>query len=271
MNRGQKLSFFGRRVAMPEVAPEAVRTVLSAWAWSMLGAVCLGGFGVQLPLALATYPFDRERRKAGRLARDLGVIFSSLNPMWDFRVHGPVPTYRPGRTVVVSNHVSNSDVFLISHLPWEMKYLGKSSLFKVPVIGWIMWVAGDVPVVRGTKDSIRKAMDVCRRHLEQGMPVAFFPEGTRSATGELLPFKDGAFRLAIEAGADVLPIAVAGTRDALPKHSWRFGFARGLVTVGNPISTAAMTMDDLERLKTEARTQIEAMVAELQRAGREAG
>ena len=269
MSRGHKLSFFGRRVAVPAAAPEAVRTVLSAWAWSMLGAVCVGGFGVQLPLAALTYPFDRERRRAGRLVRDIGVLFAALNPMWDFRVHGELPSYRPGRTVVVSNHVSNSDVFLISHLPWEMKYLGKSSLFKIPIIGWLMWVAGDVPVERGTKDSIRKAMDICRHHLEQGMPVAFFPEGTRSATGDLLPFKDGAFRLAIEAAAEVLPVAVAGTRDALPKHSWRFGFARGLVTMGKPISTAGMTLDDIERLKNETRAQIESMVAELEEAGRD--
>ena len=86
-----------------------------------------------------------------------------------------------------------------------------------------------------------------------------FPEGTRSKTEDLLPFKDGAFRLAIEQGADVLPIAVSGTRRALPKHSWRFATSRGLVTVGTPISTKGMTLADVERLKEQARAQILAL------------
>ncbi len=95
------------------------------------------------------------------------------------------------------------------------------------------------------------------------MPVMIFPEGTRSRTGELLPFKDGAFRLAIQNGADVLPVAVAGTRTALPKHSWRFGFSKGLVKVGKPISTTNMKRQDLEPLKQAAREQIEQMCKEI--------
>ena len=238
--------------------------MLSAWTWSLIVGTVLGGFGVQLPLALATLG-DKSRRLPGRFLRDLGVVISKVNPMWDFRIHGDLPDYVPGKTVVVSNHVSNSDAFLIAHLPWEMKWLGKSSLFKIPVFGWLMRFAGDVPVTRGEKDSIKNAMALCRDHLERGMPVMIFPEGTRSKEGELLPFKDGAFRLAIEAQADVLPIAVAGTKTALPKHSWRFGFAKGLVMVGEPISTEGLTLDDLERVKGDARAQIETMMAELAR------
>jgi 1-acyl-sn-glycerol-3-phosphate acyltransferase len=165
--------------------------------------------------------------------------------------------------VVVSNHESNADPFLISHLPWEMKWLGKASLFKIPVVGWMMWMAGDIPVHRGDRDSATGAMARCKEWLAKGMPVMIFPEGTRSKTDELLPFKDGAFRLAIEAQADVLPLAVSGTRRALPKHSWRFATSRGLVTVGTPISTKGMTLADVERLKDLARTQILALRAGL--------
>lgn len=240
---------------------------MSVWAWSMITGTVLGGFGVQLPLALATFK-DKSRRVPGRFLRDLGVVVSQLNPMWDFHIHGELPDYVPGKTVVVSNHVSNSDVFLISHLPWEMKWLGKSELFRIPIFGWLMHFAGDVPVTRGARDSVKQAMNLCREHLERGMPVMIFPEGTRSKEAELLPFKDGAFRLAIETGADVLPIAVAGTKTALPKHSWRFGFSRGLVMVGTPIVTEGLSLDDVERVKTEARAQIEAMVAELAEASK---
>ena len=136
--------------------------------------------------------------------------------------------------MVVSNHESNADPFLVSFLPWEMKWLGKASAFRIPVVGWMMWMAGDIPVrARGQRLGEGGDGAPAAGWLARGMPVMLFPEGTRSKDGQLLPFKDGAFRLAIETGADLLPLAVAGTRDALPKHSWRFGRAEGRVTVGD--------------------------------------
>jgi 1-acyl-sn-glycerol-3-phosphate acyltransferase len=258
----QELRILDFRLPLPAKGAEPIQAIVSAWTWLLVGATVFAGVGVQGVLAVIDHD-DPTRRRPGRILRDMGVFVAKLNPLWDFRVHGELPDYVPGKTVIVANHVSNSDPFLIAHLPWEMKWLGKAELFKVPVFGWALRLAGDVPVARGTGDSIRQAMDHCKAHLARGMPVMIFPEGTRSKSAELLPFKNGAFRLAIEAGADVLPIAVAGTRDALPKHSWRFGFARGRVAVGTPISTAGMTLDDLPRLKEEARAQIERLVQEI--------
>lgn len=240
-----------------------MNALLSIWTWLEIALMSLVGFCIQLVLAVFTWPFDRRRVITGRCLRLVAVVSSKLTPYWRFGVHGPLPRPRPSRTVVVSNHESNADPFLISHLPWEMKWLGKASLFKIPVVGWSMWLAGDIPVTRGDQESAKGAMTRCARWLEKGMPVMIFPEGTRSKTEELLPFKDGAFRLAIELGADVLPLAVSGTRRALPKHSWRFARARGLVTVGTPISTQGMTQSDVERLKAMAREQILALRASL--------
>lgn len=240
-----------------------MNALLSIWTWFEIGLVSLLGFFVQLPLAIVTWPFDRRKVVAGRCFRLIGVTAAKLTPFWHFRVHGEVPRKLPRRTVVVSNHESNADPFIISMLPWEMKWLGKASLFKIPAVGWSMWLAGDIPVTRGDQGSAKGAMAQCARWLDKGMPVMIFPEGTRSKTDELLPFKDGAFRLAIETGSDLLPLAVSGTRQALPKHSWRFAHAKGLVTVGTPISTKGMTLADVERLKVMAREQILAMRATL--------
>ncbi|MHB8875467.1 MAG: lysophospholipid acyltransferase family protein [Myxococcaceae bacterium] len=233
-----------------------MNALLSFWTWFEIALVAVVGFLVQVPVALLTLPFDRRRAVAGRVFRLIGVIAAKLTPYWRFGVYGEVPRRSPGRTVVVGNHESQADPFLISHLPWEMKWLSKASMFRMPIVGWSMWLAGDIPLQRGTAESTREAMARCARWLEKDMPVMIFPEGTRSMTEELLPFKDGAFRLAIETGAQVLPIAVRGTHKALPKRSWRFGFSKALVTVGTPISTAGMTLDDLERLKAQAREQI---------------
>jgi 1-acyl-sn-glycerol-3-phosphate acyltransferase len=239
-----------------------MNALLSLYAWLETGVVTLTGFCLQVPLAILTWPFDRRRVVTGRTLRLTGVTAARLNPFWKFGVHG-TPVRPAPRTVVVSNHESNADPFLISSLPWEMKWLSKASIFKIPVMGWSMWLAGDIPVHRGEKDSAQEAMAACARWLDKGMPVMIFPEGTRSKTEELLPFKDGAFRLAIEMGADVLPIAVSGTRRALPKHSWRFATSRALVTVGTPISTQGMTLADVERLKELALAQILALRASL--------
>ena len=239
-----------------------MNALLSIYTWFEIGLVALLGFFVQLILAVITWPFDRRKVVTGRTFRLIGVTAARLTPFWKFGIHGPVKKPHP-RTVVVCNHESTADPFLISMLPWEMKWLGKASLFKIPAVGWSMWLAGDIPVRRGEQDSARSAMAICGRWLDRGMPIMIFPEGTRSKTDELLPFKDGAFRLAIEKGADILPIAVSGTSRALPKHSWRFATSRALVTMGTPISTQGMTLDDLERLKQMAREQILALRASL--------
>jgi 1-acyl-sn-glycerol-3-phosphate acyltransferase len=98
------------------------------------------------------------------------------------------------------------------------KWVSKAELFRVPVVGWNMVLNDYVRVRRGDRESIRAMMEHCRRHLARGSPVLIFPEGTRTATGALQPFKDGAFRLAHETGVPLIPIAVRGTFDTLPKH-----------------------------------------------------
>jgi 1-acyl-sn-glycerol-3-phosphate acyltransferase len=242
--------------------PHLVNALLSLWTWLEIGLVSVLGFLVQSLLALVTFPFDRRRLVVGRAFRLVGVVAARLTPFWHFGVVGTPPEVS-GRTVVVSNHESQADPFLISHLPWEMKWLGKASLFRIPVVGWMMWLAGDVPVQRGDSASGKGAMAACARWLAKGVPVMMFPEGTRGTEEALLPFKDGAFRLAIETGADILPIAVSGTRTALPKHSWRFQKSYARVTVGTPLSTQGLTLADVETLKASARVQVEALRGQL--------
>ena len=240
-----------------------LRDLASAWAWVALVTGVTGVFVVVLAVFLETYPFDRRRLVAGRTFRLGGVALAWLHPYWSFGTSGPIVRPRKRKTVFVCNHESQADPFLVSHLPWEMKWLSKESIFKVPCMGWCMYLVGDVPIRRGQRDSVGVAMQAMRAWLDRDVPVMMFPEGTRSADGSLGPFKDGAFRLAIEAQADLFPLALRGTRAALPKHAWRFGRSKALVRCGHPISTEGKTMADLESLKAECRAQIDAMRAEL--------
>lgn len=220
-----------------------------------------------LVVFLVTFPVDPTRKITGKGIRIVGRTMCAAVPMWRFDYQKPIVTELPDRSVCVSNHCSNIDPFLLGHLPWEMKFLAKSVLFRIPFVGWGIKIAGDIPLVRGSTSSVKAAMARARFYVERGMPVLIFAEGTRSTTGELLPFKDGAFRLAIETQAHIVPIAVAGTVGALRKGDWKPGFARGTSLVGAPISTAGMTLSDSSELKETTRKAISELRSELMRRG----
>jgi 1-acyl-sn-glycerol-3-phosphate acyltransferase len=231
-------------------------SVVSLWTWFVLGACLVLWLPILAVIRLVTAPFDRGRYWAGLFFRKIAVITATLNPLWRFRVTGTFPANPRNPYVVVSNHESFVDILLISHLPWEMKWLSKVEILRIPVLGWDMRLAGDVPVERGTARSAIKAMKRCREILALRVSVIIFPEGTRSTTGAMLPFKDGAFRLAIEAGVPILPLAVRGTATALPKHGWRFGRSNAEVRVLEPVDTFGFTAASVESLKHQVREAI---------------
>lgn len=232
-------------------------TLASIWTWLVLGICLLVWLPTLAIVRLFTLPFDPGAYWAGLLFRKVGVVAASLNPLWRFRVTGTMPADPRRPYVVVSNHESFVDILLISHLPWEMKWLSKVEILRIPVLGWNMVLAGDVPVERGTRKSAVQAMRQCASILKQRISVIIFPEGTRSGTSEMLPFKDGAFRLAISAGVPVLPLVVRGTASALPKHGWRFGRSDAEVRVLAPVETEGLTVKDVEALKLKVRELIQ--------------
>ena len=232
------------------------QSILSLWAWLVLVLCILIWFPVMVILLLVTGPFDQGRYIVGYVFRRIGPAMATLNPLWRFRYSGTMPQNPRNPYVVVSNHESFADILLISHLPWEMKWLSKAELFRIPIMGWMMWLAGDIPVKRGFGPSAVEAMERCRKALRQRVSVMIFPEGTRSKTAELLPFKDGAFRLAVEAGVPILPLALSGTGTALPKHGWRFGRSAAHLRVLEPVDTAGLTLADVPALKARIRDLI---------------
>jgi 1-acyl-sn-glycerol-3-phosphate acyltransferase len=117
----------------------------------------------------------------------------------------------------MSNHQSHYDVAVIYYvLGSRIRMVAKRELFSIPVIGRAMEVAGFISVDRGNTRSAIASLEGARASLSEGIPIWIAPEGTRSVTGELLPFKKGGFVLALETGAPVLPVSIQGTRAALP-------------------------------------------------------
>jgi 1-acyl-sn-glycerol-3-phosphate acyltransferase len=237
----------------------------SAWAWVAAVLLVLIGFFYVAAVWLLTAPFDPGRYQAGRAFRRLAVSHVALTRLWRFETEG-VPPEGPRRPyVVVSNHESYADIFLMSHFPWEMKWLSKHTIFKIPVMGWMMRMALDVPVRRGERESAIAALSECRDRLARRVSVMIFPEGTRSRTDELLPFKDGAFHLAIQSRVPILPVAIAGTRSCMAKGSFAFRHAHAKARVLAPIATDGLTLDDVPALRERTRATIDSARRALQR------
>jgi len=237
----------------------------SAWAWVAAVLLVLFGFFYVAAVWVLTAPFDPGRYQAGRAFRRLAVSHVALTRLWRFETEG-VPPEGPRRPyVVVSNHESYADIFLMSHFPWEMKWLSKHTIFKIPVMGWMMRMALDVPVRRGERESAIAALSECRDRLARRVSVMIFPEGTRSRTDELLPFKDGAFHLAIQSRVPILPVAIAGTRSCMAKGSFAFRHAHAKARVLAPIATDGLTLDDVPALRDRTRAIIDAARRALQR------
>jgi len=232
------------------------RSVLSVWAWLTLGIIVIVWTPLVFVVWIVTTPFDKGRYATGYTFRRLCVVHQILNPLWTFHTGGRLPDDKRHPYVMVSNHESFVDMLLISHLKIEMKWMSKESLFKIPLVGWMMRMAGDISLVRGDRASGSAALERCKVWLDRRVSIMIFPEGTRSTTGELRDFKDGAFRLAIETGTPILPLAVHGTRTALRKHDWRMGDSDAEVRVLAPVSTEGLTEADIPALRDRVRTMI---------------
>jgi 1-acyl-sn-glycerol-3-phosphate acyltransferase len=186
--------------------------------WAFIFLCCIPFFAIALVLFAVTWPFDRRRLVLHLFSCFWGAFYIYANPIWHLRVAGREKLPWRGAAVLVANHASLIDVPVLFSLYRPFKWVSKAGNFKIPFIGWNMTLNGYVPLVRGNQRSTLRAMKTCRSLLRRGMPVLIFPEGTRTMTGELQEFKDGAFFLAAKLRCPVVPIAVHGTGDVLPKH-----------------------------------------------------
>jgi 1-acyl-sn-glycerol-3-phosphate acyltransferase len=234
-----------------------MKRLISLWVWVSVAVVALVWVPWMALVYAVTVPRDPGRYAVGRWFRRAAVLATKVNPLWRFRTTG-VRIRDPRRPyVAVANHESLADIFLLSHLPWEMKWLSKEAIFKVPFMGWMMRMAGDIAVRRGDPRSRAQALEECRDRLAKGVSVMIMPEGTRSDDGQVQRFHDGAFRLAVETGCPILPIAVAGTRAAINKGSWIFGRATAIARVLEPVETTGLTLEDVPALRERVRQMID--------------
>jgi 1-acyl-sn-glycerol-3-phosphate acyltransferase len=238
----------------------AVLRIFSVFYWAFIAITCVVFFVGAVVVFLLTALFDRRRVALHLYSSAWASFYVYVNPLWRLRVTGRSRLPWRGAAVLVANHASLIDILVLFALFRPYKWVSKQEIFRVPLLGWNMRLNDYVPLVRGSGASVRAMMAHCDRLLDAGSPVLIFPEGTRTFDGELRPFKDGAFDLAARHNVPVYPIAVHGTRRALPRN----GFVLRdridvLVEVLDPLNPADFA--GKEQLREAARAAIAAALS----------
>jgi 1-acyl-sn-glycerol-3-phosphate acyltransferase len=151
---------------------------------------------------------------------------------------------------------------IFSTLPFQFRILAKKELWTMPFIGWHLNRSGQIPVDTISPNATVSSLGSGVRALRAGMPLFVFPEGSRTPDGAMQPFLAGAAFLAIRAQVPLVPIALTGVYDLLPMHTRHFYPGKITLSVGEPISTAGLTIRNTEELNTRLRATIEQLRAE---------
>jgi 1-acyl-sn-glycerol-3-phosphate acyltransferase len=233
---------------------------VSALFWTVIVLTCPVFFAGALVVWILSVAFDRRLVALHLYSSAWAVFYIRINPLWRLRVSGRERLPWRGGAVLVANHASLIDILVLFDLFRPFKWVSKAEIFRVPVIGWNMRLNGYVPLVRGSGASVRRMLTRCGQLIAAGSPVLIFPEGRRTDDGQLQPFKDGAFDLAIRHQVPVFPIAVHGTGRALPKHGLVLReFVRARVEVLPALQPANFA--DARALRDTARLQIATALA----------
>ncbi|MFK7928251.1 MAG: lysophospholipid acyltransferase family protein [Myxococcota bacterium] len=199
----------------------AIRTWLTTVLfWSYLVSTLPLWWLVSLPVALISIVTDSQRKLLHTFSCVWGYHYIAWLPLWKVSWAGRHNIVDGEPYVLVANHQSLGDIIALYGLFKHFKWVSKSSIFKVPFIGWNMRANAYIPIVRGDRVSVVHMLELCRQHLQDGSSIMMFPEGTRSHDGRLKAFKPGAFALAQDLGIKVVPIVIDGTAEALPKSGF---------------------------------------------------
>jgi len=193
---------------------------LSLVFWAFLTTTSILLFPIALAIWAVTSPFDPRKRLLHQFTCFWASLYSWFNPAWPVAIEGREKIDRDTAYVMVANHQSLLDILVFFRLFTHFKWVSKIENFKIPWVGWNMWLNEYVPLKRGDKASIAQMLRLCHETLAAGNSIMMFPEGTRSPDGRLRRFKTGAFELAKYGRKPILPLVVTGTADALPKRGF---------------------------------------------------
>ena len=232
--------------------------IVSTLLWSTISLLTVLLFFVMLLVFGLTFLVDKNRKLLHSQCFWWSDAIFRMNPFWKVDIQGLEHIDKKRTYVIVANHQSIADILILYQTRMQFKWVAKDSLFRIPFLGWCMLLTKQIKLVRGHPASILHVYRKAITWLENDMSVLFFPEGARSKTGELVEFHSGAFKLAIKKGVPILPIAIKGTANAMPKGKMILSTDSNLsMTVLPAIETESFQPSDFTGLKDTTRTMIE--------------
>ncbi len=218
-------------------------------------------FLIAIAIWLTTILFDKRLWLLHRFTCFWASLYIWLMPPWSISISGNENIDANDTYIIVSNHQSLVDILVAFTLFTHFKWVSKAELFNIPLIGWNMSLNQYVKLRRGNNKSVKTMYKACAKHLERGSSVYLFPEGTRSESGQMRKFKEGAFVLAKRLQKPILPVVINGSRTALPKNSFNFhGKTHIEVTVLPPIPPESFGEDSAKELAMKVQHLIEQRV-----------
>jgi 1-acyl-sn-glycerol-3-phosphate acyltransferase len=208
-------------------------------------------------LSLLSSLFDRHGRVQHWFARTWSwlILKTSMCPI---EVVGNDRLLDRHSSVYAVNHISAFDIpTLYVRLPFQFRIMAKKELFRYPFLGWHLRRSGQIPIDQQSPGSAIRSMKRAVDSLREGMPLVIFPEGGRSANGQVQPFMTGAFYIAIKAQADIVPLALVGTYEILPMNSFHIRPGRIKLVVGDAIPTAGYSLRDMDVLTSRVQKAVE--------------
>lgn len=222
-----------------------------------VGLTSIPFYLIALVLRVVTFPFDRRLRALHLFTCFWASVYTWIMPAWRIRIEGRENVRKDAAYVVVSNHQSQLDILVAFRLFFHYKWVSKIEMFRVPLIGWNMRLNRYIGLRRGDRKSVEQMLKACEIHLKEGSSIFMFPEGTRSPDGKVKAFKPGAFQLALEQRAPILPVVISGTNRALPKYTMNFtGVKKIYIRIFEEIPYASFSGLSVEDLSDRVRNLI---------------
>lgn len=237
------------------------RNMLSILYYLWLTVICTVVLVLSVVVLALTYPFQKSRRIVHEMSRYLAQCFLLPFPR---RVEGLEHVDRKGRYVIVLNHQAMVDIGALYYVPLNFRWVSKREVFKTPFFGQYLILHGDICINRGrASEALEQMVRDGKLWISRGASVAVFPEGTRSKDGEIHRFKAGAFTLAREAGVEILPVVLDGTKTLIRKNAMFNWGNRITIRVLPPVPAAKVVSTETHVLMEEVHDAMSAALAQI--------
>jgi len=208
---------------------------------------------------LFSLPFDRNKIIMHNYLTLVGRLIIGVNAFWSVQIEGKENLNPDKISVLISNHQSFLDIPFIQCIRFHFRWVSKQEIFKIPFIGILMHMARYISLRRGDRKSIMRMIKQGTNALNTGNSLMMFPEGTRSKSGKIQPFKNGAFELAKKTNSSIIPLLVYGTKECVHSHGIipLLTTQKVIIKILPPMSAKIVKQKTLNEVKNEIYTKMQ--------------